>query len=276
MLGARAGRLPQRLLRLAQPRPVGARAGRRGAAGAHPPARTGEPPDVRRPAHPGRPAGGRCALRPQAGGAADAAGRAGGLSPAALSWAPRSGTGGPARHPTACSASSWPARPTSSGRLTSPPSPPWRASSTWRSCSTCAAGGSWAGPWPTICAPSWSWLPWRWPSGTAGRPRGVIHHSDHGSQYTVGGLRRALPAGGHCPLVGLAWATATTTRSPRASSPRWNASCSTGSTSAPWAAADWRSSTSSRASTTRAAGTPLSATRARLPTNGGPSACAAA
>jgi HTH-like domain len=46
---------------------------------------------------------------------------------------------------------------------------PGRASAMPRSSSTPTAGCWSAGSWPATCAPTWPWMPWRWPSG-AGRP----------------------------------------------------------------------------------------------------------
>src|SRR3954452_1920670 len=51
-----------------------------------------------------------------------------------------------------------PAR-TSCGSPTSPTSRPRRASSIWRLSWMSGAAGSSAGRWPTICEPSWFWMP---------------------------------------------------------------------------------------------------------------------
>lgn len=60
----------------------------------------------------------------------------------------------------------------SPGSATSPTSPPVRAGSIWRRCSTSDPGGCWATRWPITCAPSWSptHSPWRRAPGAAPRP----------------------------------------------------------------------------------------------------------
>jgi putative transposase len=59
------------------------------------------------------------------------------------------------------------------------------------------------------------------------RPKGVIHHSDQGSQYTSIEFGNRCREAGVRPSMGRS-ETPTTTRCARASSPRWNASFSTG------------------------------------------------
>ncbi|GEM_PF-2607710 len=64
------------------------------------------------------------------------------------------------------------------------------------------------------------------------RPAGVIHHSDQGSQYTSLAFgKRCEQAGGEPRWVRSA--TASTTPCARASSPPWNANCSTAAISRP-------------------------------------------
>jgi putative transposase len=82
------------------------------------------------------------------------------------------------------------------------------------------------------------------------KPENVIHHSDQGSQYT------SLAVGNRCKDAGVrpstgSVATPTTTPCARASSRRWNASCSIDTVSAPTTRRGWPSSTSSKASTIR-------------------------
>src|SRR6266545_8182366 len=103
----------------------------------------------------------------------------------------------PASSPmTWCSAPSRPPRPTGSGSLTSPTCPPGRASSTWRS-------------WSMPIADAWSGGPWADHLRTGlvldalamavqhRRPTpGLVHHSDHGCQYTsLAFSRRCREAG---------------------------------------------------------------------------------
>jgi putative transposase len=89
------------------------------------------------------------------------------------------------------------------------------------------------------------------------QPSAVIHHSDHGTQYT------SIAFGQRCKQAGCSrrWArsaTPTTTRSASPSSRASNASCSTGTPSSRRARPAWRSSGTSRAGTTRTVGTRLS------------------
>jgi HTH-like domain/Integrase core domain len=100
------------------------------------------------------------------------------------------------------------------------------------------------------------------------RPQpGLVHHSDQGAstprwRSAVGCVR---------PAWSPPWArsvTALTMRSPRASSPRWSASCWTATASAAAPRHAWPSSTTWRASTTPADGIRPSATSARPTTRG--------
>ena len=89
------------------------------------------------------------------------------------------------------------------------------------------------------------------------RPVNVVHHSDHGSQYT------SIAFGNRCgrPACDPRWdrlATPLTTPLPRASSPPWSASCSFALGSALKPRPAWTSSTSSKVSTTLTAATPVS------------------
>ena len=89
------------------------------------------------------------------------------------------------------------------------------------------------------------------------RPKGVIHHSDQGSQYTSIEFGHRCREAGVRPSMG--WSeTPTTMPCARASSPRWNASFSTGVGSRRRPRRGPRCSSSSRASTTRAAVIPRS------------------
>lgn len=45
--------------------------------------------------------------------------------------------------------------------------PTQEGGSPWRSCWMPSGGGWWAGPWPSICAPTWCWRRSAWPSGSA-------------------------------------------------------------------------------------------------------------
>ena len=78
------------------------------------------------------------------------------------------------------------------GSPTSPSSAPVRAGSTSRSSWTPSPAGSSAGRWPTTCAPSWSSTPWTWPSPNASPRPGLVHHTDHGCQYTSLAFGRRL------------------------------------------------------------------------------------
>ena len=78
---------------------------------------------------------------------------------------------------------------------------------------------------------------------------GVIHHSDKGGQYV------SVAFGQRCAQAGVRPSTGRTgraliTRSPRASSPRWSASCSIGGPSVPGRKPSGRCSPTSRGSTT--------------------------
>ena len=90
------------------------------------------------------------------------------------------------------------------------------------------------------------------------RPSGVIHHSDHGSQYTLIEFGETMSRGRRSPLVGSV-GMPTTTRWRRVSSPRSNVSCSIGVASRRRPKRAWPSSNSSRASTIHAGDTHRSA-----------------
>src|SRR5215211_3169835 len=92
-------------------------------------------------------------------------------------------------------------------------------------------------------------------------PPGLVCHSDHGCQYTSFAYGHRLHASGLVASMGtsgMRW----TTPSPRASSPRWNASCSTATPGRPEPGCARRSSISSRSSTTANAATRHSTTPA--------------
>ena len=96
------------------------------------------------------------------------------------------------------------------------------------------------------------------------RPSGVIHHSDHGSQYTsieFGKRCRFAPRWGRSE-------TPTTTRWRRASSPRSNASCLIGVASRTRPKRAWPSSNSSRVGTIPIAAIPPSTIFHRSTTKG--------
>ncbi|MBV8985663.1 MAG: IS3 family transposase [Acidimicrobiia bacterium] len=76
----------------------------------------------------------------------------------------------PRPHPAGLSTRAWSWTPATAG--TSPTSRPGRAGLTSPRSSTWPAAGSWAGRWPSTCAPSWSLTPSRWPSAPAARRRG--------------------------------------------------------------------------------------------------------
>jgi len=198
--------------------------GRRGAAGPHPQRAqrgVGAPMGTTDPC---RPARCRSTLRSQARGPADAACRAGRLPSPPVTWAPRCRTGRRRRRPTAAAASSWPARPTSSGRPTSPPSPPWRGSSTWPSVLDVFSRRNRGLGHASHCARELVLTALEMAIWNRRPARGVIHHSDHGCQYT------SLAFGARCSRRAssppwAAWATATTTQSRKASSPRLSANC---------------------------------------------------
>jgi hypothetical protein len=86
------------------------------------------------------------------------------------------------------------------------------------------------------------------------RPSGVIHHSDHGSQYTSIEFGKRCREAGVRPSMGSV-GDAYDNAMAEASSPRSNASCSIGVASKPKPKPASPSSNSSRASTTRAGGT---------------------
>ena len=77
---------------------------------------------------------------------------------------------------------------------------PARASSTSPSCSTSSAARSSAGPWPGTCGRSSCWprSTWRWRSEASD----VVHHSDHGCQYTSVGFGARCRAAGIRPSLG--------------------------------------------------------------------------
>ena len=88
---------------------------------------------------------------------------------------------------------------------------------------------------------------------------GVIHHSDHGSQYTAAAFQERCRRAG-CPLLdGLGRRLLSTTPWPKASLPPWSASCSRARSSEPMPRPERRSLTSSRSSTIASADTPRSA-----------------
>ena len=84
---------------------------------------------------------------------------------------------------------------------TSPTSRPGKAGPTWPRSSTWPLDASWAGPWPTTCAPSSSKRPCNGlrPAPT---PRGVIFHSDRGCQYTSGDYAQLAQTNGVVLSVG--------------------------------------------------------------------------
>ena len=100
------------------------------------------------------------------------------------------------------------------------------------------------------------------------RPRAVIHHSDHGARSTPRSPLGSAAGRRACVPPWVRSGTATTTRCVRAFSPRWSASSSLATVSAPGPRRAWRCSGSSRASTTRIVGTPPSTTCHPLTTKG--------
>ena len=100
------------------------------------------------------------------------------------------------------------------------------------------------------------------------RPRGVIHHSDQGSQYTSIEFGRRCRDASVRPSMGWS-ATCTTTRCARVSSRPSSASCSIGVGSRHRPKHVVRSSNSSRASTIHAAAIPRSDISHRSTTSGG-------
>ena len=99
------------------------------------------------------------------------------------------------------------------------------------------------------------------------RPEGVVHHSDSGSQYTSLAFGKRCREMGVLPSTGSAGELLMTTPWPRASSPRWSASSSTGVRSVPRPRRAWRSSNSWKAGTTHAVATPPWATSAPTTSN---------
>ena len=134
--------------------------------------------------------GRRAALRPQAGGPADARGGAGRLPPAAAGAHDR-------RRPGAC-ARPEPGRARLRGAGSRPPLARRhhlscrrrRAGATSRSCWTPTPAAWSAGRWPTTCAPSWPWTRSLWRSGPAGPPRASSTTPIAGAS-----TRRRLPGG---------------------------------------------------------------------------------
>jgi hypothetical protein len=95
------------------------------------------------------------------------------------------------------------------------------------------------------------------------RPEGVIHHPDHGCQYT------ALAFGKRCKEMGVRPSRETVGDAydnalAEISSPPWNASSSSGGASGLRPRRAWPSFVSSKAGTIRTAGTPHSANGPRL------------
>ena len=88
---------------------------------------------------------------------------------------------------------------------------------------------------------------------------GLIHHSDHGCQYTSLAFGRRLRTAGLVASMAPS-ATPWTTPLPRASSPPWNVNCWTATTGQPAKPCGPRCSTSSRSSTTASVATPPSPT----------------
>ena len=91
------------------------------------------------------------------------------------------------------------------------------------------------------------------------KPKGVIHHSDQGSQYT------SLAFGERCRQMQVRprwerWAMPTTTRWPRASLPAWKANSSSAAPSRAKHRPAWQSSPGLKAGTTPGAGTAVWAT----------------
>jgi Integrase core domain len=88
---------------------------------------------------------------------------------------------------------------------------------------------------------------------------GLVHHADHGCQYTSLAFGRRLREAGLVASMGT-WVTRWTTPWPRASSPPWNASCWTATPGPPEPGCARRCSTTSRSSTTVNAATRPSTT----------------
>ena len=135
-----------------------------------------------------------------------------------------------------------------------------------RWCLTPIVAASWAGPWRRISGPSSCLTLSTWRSSNE-RPSAVIHHSDHGCQYT------SLAFGQRCgemrvrPSMGAPSAMPTTTPWGRASSPLSNASSSTVAASVPRPRHASPYSVSSKAGITRTGGTLRSATGPRSTTS---------
>ena len=90
-------------------------------------------------------------------------------------------------------ASSRPTAPIGCGWPTSPSTPPTRAGSTARWCSTPGTARSSAGPSPITSAPSSSSTPWTWPAGGGAQHRSDVHHSRPRHPIHVVGVRPATP-----------------------------------------------------------------------------------
>jgi hypothetical protein len=88
---------------------------------------------------------------------------------------------------------------------------------------------------------------------------GLVHHADHGCQYTSLAFGRRLREAGLVASMGT-WVTRWTTPWPRACSPPWNASCWTATPGPPEPGCARRCSTTSRSSTTVNAATRPSTT----------------
>ncbi|GAA4338614.1 transposase InsO family protein [Actinomadura luteofluorescens] len=59
----------------------------------------------------------------------------------------------------------------------------------------CSPAASWAGRWPTACAPNWSSTPWKWRSGTAGLGPAWFITAIRGQYTALSFSRRCTPAG---------------------------------------------------------------------------------
>src|SRR6202521_3735869 len=98
------------------------------------------------------------------------------------------------------------------------------------------------------------------------RPAEVIHHSDHGSQYTALPSAKAVKRPG-CGRRWARWETVSTTPCARVSLPPSSASCLTAAASKPRSKHAWRSSSLSKDGITRIAVTRLSTTSHQSITN---------
>ena len=103
--------------------------------------------------------------------------------------------------PTWSNATSPRRRPIVCGSPTSATSQPGPAFFIWRWCSTRSAARSWAGRWKLICAPNWCSTALNMALGQR-RPAAVIHHSDHGSQYTSFAFGKRCDEAGVRPSMG--------------------------------------------------------------------------